>query len=317
MTRPTSCDHARKPILIAGPTASGKSALALALAERFDGLIINADSMQVYRELVILSARPSAADEARAPHVLYGHVPAAESYSAARFVSEARGALANAARAGRVPIIVGGTGLYFKALTEGLSPIPEIDADIRAHWRGEAARLGAVALHAHLSAIDPSTAAGLNPNDSQRIVRALEVLASTGRPLRSWQDEPGDVVLQPEACTALVISDTRERLTERADLRFDAMMAAGALEEARAIEALGLDAELPAMRALGLRPLIAAVRGQLPLSDAIAAGKAETRSYIKRQQTWAKRYMISWKSIKTQDMECLDTKIIKFIQGSH
>ncbi len=286
-----------KPILIAGPTASGKSALALELAERLGGVVINADSMQVYSELRILTARPSEAEEARAPHFLYGFVPASEAYSAGRFVKDAAAAISGAHAKGLRPIIVGGTGLYFKALTEGLSPIPEVDPAVRQYWREEARSKGAGELFLHLTLQDPETAARLNPSDTQRIVRALEVLQSSGRGLTYWQSEKGTPVVELAESHAFVILPERGPLQTRADARFDLMMEAGALEEADRLGRIGLDRELPAMRALGVAPLLAHRRGETGLGEAVAAAKAETRQYIKRQTTWHKRYMITWKAI--------------------
>jgi tRNA dimethylallyltransferase len=306
--------NADKAILIAGPTASGKSALALAMAERFGGVIINADSMQVYRELRILSARPSAAEEARVPHRLYGFVPAQEAYSAGRFVRDAAAAIAAARSAGRRPIIVGGTGLYFKALLEGLSPMPRIDEAIRAHWRGEADRRGAAELHRDLGTRDPVMAARLRPSDTQRIVRALEVFEQTGRSLAEWQTEQGRPVIEEAETLRLLLTLDRSVLQARADARFDKMLEAGAMEEVQAVAALGLDPALPAMRAIGVRPLLAVLNGTASLEEATAAAKLETRHYVKRQETWYKRNMISWFNVNAQYMESNISEIFAFIQ---
>ncbi len=292
-----------RPILIAGPTASGKSGLALALAQRLGGTIINADSMQVYRELSILTARPSAEDEARAPHVLYGHVSGKEAYSAGRYAADAAAAIADAQAAGRVPIIVGGTGLYFKALLEGLSPIPDADLDVRAHWRAQAARRPAPELHALLEARDPEMAARLMPTDPQRIVRALEVLDSTGRSLAEWQREPGRPVLTEAEAVRLVVLPERESHVALIDARFDAMVAAGALEEVGALMALGLSSELPVMRALGVAPLIRHLEGAMSLKEALAIAQGDTRKYAKRQMTWLRRNMIAWNVVPVKEME--------------
>lgn len=287
-------------ILIAGPTASGKSALAMRLARERDGVVINADSMQVYAEMEILSARPSAGDMTEVPHRLYGHLPMREGYSVGRFVREAEGVLAEARAERRVAVFVGGTGLYMKALLEGLSPIPEIPADIRAHWRAEAERLGAETLHATLAAMDERTAARLRPSDPQRIVRALEVLQATGRPLAEWQRDKGCPLLSPDETERLVILPDRALLWQRSDARFDQMMARGALQEADRIASLRLDPKLPGMRALGLRPLMAHLRGEMPLDAAVQAAKEETRRYIKRQTTWISGNMKSWAKVSTQ-----------------
>ena len=311
MTEP---QHARA-ILIAGPTASGKSQLALRLAEALDGTIINADSMQVYRELAILTARPAAADEARAPHALYGFVPGAEAYSAGRYAVDAAAAIAQARRDGRRPIIVGGTGLYFKVLLEGLSPVPAVDAGVRAFWRAEAAVRPVGELHALLAVRDPEMAARLMPTDPQRIVRALEVLESTGRSLADWQREPGRPVLDETDTRRLLVLPNRAVLAGTIDARFDAMVAAGALEEVRALLALGLSDELPVMRALGVAPLAAHLAGRTPLEEAMAQAKADTRQYAKRQVTWFKRNMIAWKTIRSEEMEIIDRLDFAFIDS--
>ena len=290
-------------VLICGPTASGKSALALELAREFGGVVINADSMQVYAELRIVTNRPTPAEEAAAPHRLYGVRPAREPYSAALWLADVKAALNEVKAQGRVPIIVGGTGLYFKALTEGLSAIPDIPDEIRARYRRLAQEEPPHALHAHLAARDPQTAARLRPSDPQRIVRALEVLEATGRPLAEWQavKEPP---LLPLACAfPLVVQVDRAELYRRCDARFDAMLAAGAIEEAHAVAALGLDPALPAMRAVGLPPLLAYVRGEMPLEDAAARAKTTTRNYAKRQTTWMNSNFITWFSHNEKGME--------------
>jgi len=290
-------------ILIAGPTASGKSALAVALAERFGGTVINADSMQVYSELRILTARPGPADEARVPHRLYGHVPAAEAYSAGRYVREAAAAIAEARTDGRVPILVGGTGLYFKALLEGLAPLPPVDPAVRARWRGEAEACGAAALHAVLAGRDAAMAARLAPGDTQRIVRALEVLDSTGRSLADWQRVRGEPVLREAVTVRLVLAPPREVLTARVEARFTAMVAGGALDEVARLRRLGLDPALPALRAVGVPPLVRLLAGEIDRATAIAAGQGDTRRYLKRQMTWLRGHMMSWNSIFEQYME--------------
>ncbi|MGE0023997.1 MAG: tRNA (adenosine(37)-N6)-dimethylallyltransferase MiaA [Hyphomicrobium sp.] len=303
------------PILIAGPTACGKSEVALVLAARLGGTIINADAMQVYRELRVLTARPSAGDEARVPHLLYGHVPAAEAYSAARYATEARRALASAQASGRVPIVVGGTGLYFKALIEGLSPIPGIPPEIRSRWRERAAAEGAPALHEVLTARDPAMAARLRPSDPQRIVRALEVLEATGVSLATWQELPGEPVVRLDEATAIALGREPAELKSRCDARFDRMMVEGAVEEVRALLALGLGPELPAMRALGVAPLAAMIAGRLTRETAAETAKADTRRYVKRQHTWMARNMKSWKWMWTQETESLAHKIVDFIKS--
>lgn len=284
----------QRPILIAGPTASGKSKLAMTLAERHGGIVINADSMQVYRELAILTARPDAEDEAHVPHVLYGHVPAREAYSVGRWLEDVRRTLEHARAEDRRPIIVGGTGLYFRALLEGLSPVPAIPEDIRAHWRAEAARLGAAGLHAVLAGKDAEMAIRLRPSDPQRITRALEVLEATGLSLAAWQTRSGTPLLVAEETERLLVLCDRQELFARCDARFDSMLAAGGLDEARQLLALDLAPMLPAMRAVGVRPLLLMLLGQLDETEAIARAKQDTRQYVRRQLTWIKRHMTAW-----------------------
>lgn len=296
-------------VLIAGATASGKSALALRLAEAVGGVVVNADAMQVYRELPILTARPTAQDQARAPHRLYGHVSASEPYSVGRWLADAKTAIAAAHDAGQMPILVGGTGLYFKVLLEGLSPIPDFPVDVRTHWRNEASRLGATALHAELARRDPEMAGRLAPTDLQRLTRALEVLEGTGRSLAHWQRQPGVPVLRESDTVRIVISFDRVGLVVRCDTRFDAMLSAGALAEVRALLELQLDPKAPAMGALGVAALAAHLRGQIDLPAAVERAKRDTRHYVKRQQTWLRRNMVSWNNVQTLDMERNDRSI--------
>jgi tRNA dimethylallyltransferase len=301
-----------RAILIAGPTASGKSGLALRLAEELGGVVINADSMQVYHELRILTARPTPADEGRAPHALYGFVSGSEPYSAGRYAVDAAAAIAAAHAAGRMPIIVGGTGLYFKVLLEGLSPVPAIDPDVRAYWRVQAAARPASELHAVLAKRDPAMAGRLMPTDPQRIVRALEVLESTGRSLADWQRQPGKPVLVEDETVRLLVVPDRSTLGQAIGTRFDAMLRSGALEEVRALLALGLCDELPIMRALGVAPLAAHLAGKTLLEAAAEAAKAETRQYAKRQLTWLQRNMIAWTQWDAQQTERLSCKDLPF-----
>lgn len=291
-----------RTVLIAGPTASGKSALALEIAERIGeqrgATVINADSMQVYDALRILSARPSRDEEARAPHRLYGHVPIRTPYSVGRWLADVETALAETLAEGRVPIVIGGTGLYFKALTEGLSPIPDVSEDVRSSVRVRLAEEGVEALHAELMARDRETALGLRPNDPQRVVRALEVLEATGRPLSDWQREPAAApLIEPQTARRIVLWPEREALRARIDARFDVMLDAGALDEARAVMDMDLDPDLPGYRALGLRPLIAHLRGEIGLDEAAQRTKAESRQYAKRQVTWFRHQMEGWERV--------------------
>lgn len=280
--------------LIAGPTASGKSALAARAAAERGGIVVNADSMQVYRELRILTARPAEAEEAAVPHRLYGFRPAAEPYSVAEWLKHLAPLIAAAREGGPPLVIVGGTGLYFKALLEGLSPIPDIPDDIRGQWRAEAAAKHSAELHGILRQRDPAMAARLAPSDPQRIVRALEVLEATGRSLLDWRQVQGEALLREAEAELLFVSPPRQTLYARCDARLELMIEAGALEEVRRLAALRLDPGLPVMRALGVRPLLAHVHGMLALDAALAGAKTETRRYAKRQLTWARRNMIAW-----------------------
>ncbi|HWA69136.1 MAG TPA: tRNA (adenosine(37)-N6)-dimethylallyltransferase MiaA [Rhizomicrobium sp.] len=274
-------------VLIAGPTASGKSAAALALAMRIGGVVINADSMQVYAQAPILTAQPSPADKARAPHLLYGHVDARELYSVGRWRDDAAAALAGLD--GRMPIFVGGTGLYFMALTEGLAVIPAIPNDIRAGARALLEQIGVAALHARLMTRDPLTASKLRPSDPQRVLRAYEVFEATGRPLAQWQSQPAAPLLAGRAVTGFVLDPPRAELRLRIAARFAAMVEAGGLQEARALE--GLDPALPAAKLLGLAPLQALARGEVTKSQALEAAVTATRQFAKRQMTWFRHRM--------------------------
>jgi tRNA dimethylallyltransferase len=273
-------------ILIAGPTASGKSALALALAEKLGGIIVNADSMQVYRDLRIITARPTPQDEQRAPHRLYGYIDAAENYSVGRWCTEAAAALAATERYGRAAIIVGGTGLYFNALTRGLTAVPLIPAEIRDKVRARLARDGVGALHRELKQRDPAAAARLMPGDRARIARALEVVLATGRSLLDWHGEGKPASLDPTRAAKVFLMPGRDQLLRRIDARFDAMIAAGAIEEVRALVARDLAPELPAMKAHGVPWLMRHLRGEISLAEAVEGGQRETRQYTKRQATW-------------------------------
>jgi tRNA dimethylallyltransferase len=286
-----------KAVLIAGPTASGKSRLALELALRHDGLVVNADSMQVYSELSILTARPTAEDEAAAAHRLYGHVTAATRYSVGRWLDDVGGTLAEAGRQGRLAIICGGTGLYFKALTEGLAEVPPVPAEVRtevlAGAEGEASEI----LHRRLAEVDPEDAAEIRPSDRSRILRALEVFEATGRSLAAWQARPAKPILDPATAERVVLDPERAVLHERIARRAEAMIHQGAVEEVRALGALALSADLPAMKAIGVRELLDHLRGKLSLAEAVAGLCTETRRYAKRQATWFRHQMDGWERV--------------------
>jgi len=268
--------------LIAGPTASGKSALALALAEAAGGTLVNADASQVYHDLRILSARPSAEEEARAPHRLFGYIDGAEACSAARWAADARATIAEIHAEGRLPILVGGTGLYLKTLLDGIAPVPEIDPAIRAEIRA----LPVAETHAALALLDPEAARRLNPADTTRVARALEVVRSTGRPLAAWQAKRSGGIAEDVRLAPLILLPPRDRLYAACDTRFTAMLEGGAIEEVEALLARGLDPALPAMRAIGVPEITGWLRGEQDRDTMLAAGQAATRRYAKRQYTW-------------------------------
>ncbi|MBR0960357.1 tRNA (adenosine(37)-N6)-dimethylallyltransferase MiaA [Bradyrhizobium japonicum] len=290
--------HSGKAVLIAGPTASGKSALALELALATNGVVINADSMQVYRDLRIITARPTAADEALVPHRLYGHVDAAVNFSAGAWVSDAAKALDEARTQGRLPIFIGGTGLYFKALTAGLSVVPPIPAEVRDDVRARLERNGVEALHAELARRDPRAAERLNLRDRTRIARALEVIEATGRSLLDWHREGQPPLLPKDSFRAVFLAPERDELYARIDARFDAMLGAGALREVERLAARYLDPLLPAMKAHGVPALIRHLRGEFSLEEAASIGCADTRHYAKRQFTWFRHQLPEFEWVK-------------------
>ncbi|MEH3036814.1 MAG: tRNA (adenosine(37)-N6)-dimethylallyltransferase MiaA [Sphingomonas adhaesiva] len=269
--------------LIAGPTASGKSAAAIDLAERIDGVVVNADASQVYRDLRILSARPDATDEARVPHRLFGHIDGAESCSAARWAADARAIIAQTHEAGQVPILVGGTGLYLRTLLDGIAPVPDIDPAIRTAIRA----LPVSETHAALAREDPAAAARLAPGDTARMARALEVIRSTGRPLAAWQAERhggigGDIDLR-----AMVLLPDRDALMQRCDRRLIAMFDGGAVDEvARLLARDDVPPDAPVRRAIGVPEIAAMLDGAIDREQALARAQLATRRYAKRQYTW-------------------------------
>jgi tRNA dimethylallyltransferase len=278
--------------VLTGPTAGGKSALALDLARQAGGVIINADASQLYRDLAIVSARPTAAEEAAVPHRLYGVLAGADVCSVARWVELAKAEIASARAAGRQPIIVGGTGMYLTALVHGLAPVPAIDDQVRAAVRA----LDTASARAALETEDPAAAARLMPADRQRTLRALEVVRSTGRPLADWQQRR-DGGLGVAAVQGIIVDRPRAELNARAERRLSAMLAAGAREEVAALLALGLPAEVPVMKALAVPQLAAHLAGQISLDAATAQALAATRQYQKRQHTWARNQFPDWQRI--------------------
>jgi len=287
-------------ILIAGPTASGKSALALELAKKRGAAIVNADSMQVYRDLRIITARPTPDEEKRVPHRLYGHVDAAESYSVGRWFGEAAAALTETTSRGQPAIMVGGTGLYFSTLTRGIAAVPPIPAEIRREVRGRLDAEGVTALHAELQLRDPAAAARLKPGDRARITRALEVVLATGRSLTQWHEDNMPARVDLASAVKIFLMPNRDELGLRIDARFDAMMAAGALEEVRALAARNLDPNLPAMKAHGVPWLIRHLRGEIAMAEAVAQAKRDTRRYTKRQATWFRNQLPQFAWVEPQ-----------------
>lgn len=273
-------------ILITGPTASGKSALAVRLAAENDGVVINADSMQVYDTLNVLTARPQPADMAGIEHRLYGHVAAGAAYSTGDWLREATALVAELRERNKLPVFVGGTGLYFRALTGGLSDMPVIPDDVREQVRARLAAEGAEVLHVSLAEQDPQTAARLMPGDGQRIVRALEVLAATGKSISSFQAAMGPAVIDPARADKVIVLPDRTLLAERINRRFGAMLETGAIEEVRALLALNLSPAMPVMKAIGVPQITAMLAGEMRREEVIERGAAATRQYAKRQMTW-------------------------------
>jgi tRNA dimethylallyltransferase len=303
-------------ILIAGPTASGKSALALRLACALGGVVINADSMQVYRDLRVLTARPDQADEAKAPHVLFGHVDGAVNYSAGLWLADVSHLLDEFWRTGRLPVFVGGTGLYFKALTQGLSAIPRVPEDVRAKVRASAANVPAAGLHARLMRCDPATGARLRQTDPQRILRALEVFEATGKSLVSFHGARAAPLLDAKDIFAVFLATEREALKARIGVRFDAMLQAGALEEVAALRARRLDPALPVMRAHGVPHLIAYLDGELSLEEAALLAKRDTARYAKRQLTFARHQLASFRWLTAPEAERCALEVCARFLGS-
>jgi len=278
-------EPSKKPetvVLIAGPTASGKSALALRLAEITGGIIINADASQVYKDLQVVSARPSPEEESRAPHRLFGHLDGATACSAAQWAAEAKAEIAAAHTQARLPILVGGTGMYLRTLLDGIAPVPEIDPAIRAEVRA----LPVAEARQYLLAEDPEAAARLDANDSTRIARALEVVRSTGRPIRDWQADLVGGIGQQIRLVPAVLLPPRAWLYDRCDRRFEAMLDQGGSEEVAALMSRNLDSDLPVMRAIGVPDIAAFLSGALSRDAAIEHGQNATRQYAKRQFTW-------------------------------
>ncbi|THD47835.1 MAG: tRNA (adenosine(37)-N6)-dimethylallyltransferase MiaA [Bradyrhizobium sp.] len=305
-----------RALLIAGPTASGKSGVALKLAERLGGRIVNADSMQVYRDLRLLTARPSEAETRRAGHLLYGEIDGAENFSVGRWLERARAAIAEARQADTPLIFVGGTGLYFRVLTEGLSDIPRVPEAVRTQVRAEAEGLATPALHDRLAAADPLTAARLRPSDRQRLLRALEIIVATGRPLASFQGARDAPALQADEWAGLFLAPERDALNRRVGERFAVMLREGALDEVAALAARGLDPALPVRRAHGVPHLIAHLDRRLSLEEASERAINDTRRYAKRQFTWARHQMPGFRWVAPEAGEAAGAEAFGF-SASH
>ena len=302
-------------VIIAGPTASGKTALALDVAREFAGTVINADSMQVYRELKVLTARPRPADEAAVPHRLFGVLAASEACSAGRWLKMAAAEIEAAHREKRLPVVVGGTGLYLKALIEGLAEVPEIPAAVNAEMQRRFDRIGGEAFRAELAERDPDAAAKLPVGDSQRLKRAMAVVEATGRPLAEWQRRQSEAPWVAARFGVVGLMPPREALYAACDARFAVMMTAGALDEATALVALGLDPGLPAMKALGVPELSRHLAGEISLADAVAAAKQATRNFAKRQLTWLRNQLAPDHVIEALYGPAHRAQVLAWVQG--
>jgi tRNA dimethylallyltransferase len=285
-------------ILITGPTASGKSALAVELAKVHGGAVVNADSMQVYDTLRVLTARPADDDMKHVEHHLYGHVPAGAAYSTGLWLKDISQLLRRLGGEGRIPVIVGGTGLYFKALTGGLSGMPDVPAEIRTVLRRRLLEEGAESLHRALRDVDPAMAADLNPQDGQRIVRALEIFESTGQSIGVFQRQAGPTIIDPRRARKIVVLPDRSVLQERINARFETMLDTGAVDEVRALLSLGLPPEMPVMKAIGVSQITAMIEGRMSRAKVVETAAAATRQYAKRQMTWFRNQMDdSWERL--------------------
>ncbi len=288
--------------LIAGPTASGKSALALRLAQEIGAEIVNGDALQLYADLRLLTARPSVEEEAQAPHHLFGTVDAADGWSVGRWQRAATSVLGDIAERGRPAVVVGGTGLYFRALTHGLADVPQTPAEVRRASAADFDALGEAAFRDRLAQVDPAAEARISPADRQRLSRAWEVYAATGTSLSDWQART-DPALEPASWNAVALEPPRQALYDRCDVRLENMIDQGALDEVAALAARELDPALPAMKAVGYRELAAYLRGETSLAEGLDAAQRETRRYAKRQSTWLRGQMADWPRIEAVDHE--------------
>lgn len=302
-------------IVVQGPTASGKSALGVAIAKAFDGVVINADSLQIYSDLSIITARPSKEELEAVPHVLFGTLSPTEQGTVGSWLVEAVKAVNDARAAGKIPVITGGTGMYVRALRQGLAPVPDIPETIRKEARERMDRLGGEGFRRGLVSYDPEAAARLPSGDTQRLLRAYEVVRATGKTLRDWQDlQTVEPPIQGRFLT-IALAPPRAVIHAAIEKRFDAMMAKGALDEVRALWEKGLDTELSAMKAVGVRELCAHLNGEVSLHEAVEAAKRSTRNYAKRQLTWLRTQTDpDVKLLREQYSESIRPKIFSFIR---
>ena len=291
----------RPAILIHGPTASGKTALSIDVARKYDGEIVNADSMQVYDKLKVISARPDEAEMDGIPHHLFGHVSVATRFSAGEWLEQARAVIEDIQKRGKTAVVVGGTGLYLLALTQGLSDIPPVPEDVRHEVLEIAKAEGVRGLKIRLQVVDPEAAARINDNDRQRLTRAYEVWLATGRSLTSFQNNRTNQVLNDDEWLGVALTPPRAKLYARIDKRFEGMLMEGAMEEARALNRMGIDPELPAMKAHGMPWLTAFIRGEIDAGVAAENAKRDTRRYAKRQFTWIGRQFPFWPRIPSPE----------------
>ncbi len=305
-----------KPVvIIAGPTASGKSALALDLAQEFTGTVINADSMQVYRELSVLTARPPGGEEARAPHRLFGVAPASDACSVGRWLDMAAAEINAAWDDGRLPVVTGGTGMYLKALTDGLADIPNIPDQVNKDARADYERLGGEAFRDELAKLDPGAAAKLPAGDRQRLIRVMAVVRATGKPLAHWQGEQTEGPALDARFGTIVLMPGRDDLYAATDARFDKMLSEGAVDEVKALVALGLDLDLPAMKALGVKELARHLAGEITLDEATGAAKQATRNFAKRQMTWLRNQVAADHVIEASYGPEHRQGVVSFVRG--
>lgn len=301
-------------VIIAGPTASGKTGLALKVAEQFKGEVVNADSMQVYQELSVLTARPGADETARVPHHLFGCMSAAERCSAGKWLTMAQSAIKDIHQRGALPVVTGGTGLYLKALTQGLASVPQVPPEMIASITAHLEDIGGDAFKAELAAVDSETAARLPASDRQRLIRAAAVFAATGRTLTSWQQEQPEAPGYDARYLNIVLMPPREDMYAAIDARFDEMMSAGAMAEAEAFAKLGLPGDLPASRAVGVSELLRVIKGEWALEFAIEKAKTASRHLAKRQITWFKRQIHTDLLVSEKYSERNNEKIFSFIR---